>query len=211
MKPASDPGRPTLWISDDPLVLASASPVRSRIMDQAGLRHEVLPVDLDERELESQIAGAPPAAVALTLSRAKALAGSLRRPGAIVIGADQTLECDGAVFHKSTTVAEARVQLQALRGKPHRLNSGIAVCRNGNVETSGVVNATLLMREFSNEFIDRYLESATTTILGSVGCYQIEGLGAHLFAKIEGDQFTIMGLPLLQLLDWFRTSGYVSR
>lgn len=210
MMPPNDNFRPVLWASTYPLVLASGSKARSQILTAVGLNHAVCPADIDERSLEVENAGVSASDVALTLSRAKALAGSSLRPDAIVIGADQTLECEGVAFHKAANPSEARQQLRGLRGKKHWLNSAFTVCKYGIVEVSKVAKAALTMRDFSDEFLDLYIQMAGPALMSSVGCYQIEGLGAHLFDRIEGDQFVIMGLPIFDLLEYFRTAGYIT-
>jgi septum formation protein len=142
--------------------------------------------------------------VALALADSKARAVSARRPGAIVVGADQILECEGRWFDKPATVEEAARHLRALRGRTHRLVSAVVAVRDGERRWRHAAEARLTMRDFSDRFLEDYLARSGPAILESVGAYRLEGLGAQLFARIEGDYFTILGLPLLPLLDFLR-------
>jgi septum formation protein len=173
----------------------------------AGVIFSAEAADIDERVLEAQLVGASPADVAIALSEAKALAVSSRHPGALVIGADQTLGIGLRSFHKPATPADARDQLLALRGETHRLNSGIACARNGGILFRHVATAEMMMRAFSDAFLDRYMAVAGEKVLTSVGCYQLEGPGIQLFERIDGDYFTILGLPLMPLLAALRDLG----
>ncbi len=152
-------------------------------------------------------ARAEPAAVAEALAELKAQRVSRRHAGSLVVGADQVLECDGVLFDKPVDVAAARNQLLALRGRRHQLVSAVVLVRDGRRIWHHVDRADLRMREFSTDFLDRYLQSAGGAALSSVGAYQLEGVGAQLFAGIEGDYFTILGLPLLPLLGILREHG----
>lgn len=187
------------------LILASTSVSRRSLLAGAGLTFTCEAARIDERAIEAQLADAAPEAVALRLSQEKALEVSQRFSDAIVIGADQTLSLGPASFHKPASEAAARDQLRALRGQTHRLNAGIACARNGVVTYAHVAVADMTMRAFSDAFLDQYMRIAGKAVLSSVGCYQLEGPGIQLFERIEGDYFTILGLPLLPLLTYLRS------
>jgi len=188
-------------------MLASKSKVRRTLLEAAGIPVEIDSADIDERAAEAPHAGASPENVALLLAREKALAVARRRPGLLVLGADQTLALGSRRFSKPATIASAREQLASLSDKTHALHSGLAVARDGKILFETVATARLTMRALSNDTLDAYLSAAGERILGSVGAYQLEGLGVHLFEKIEGDHFTVLGLPLLPLLGFFRREG----
>jgi septum formation protein len=190
-----------------PLVLASKSKVRRTLLEAAGIPVEIDPADIDERAAEAPHAGASPEKIALLLAHDKALAVARRRPGSLVLGADQTLALGNHRFSKPATISAAREQLASLSGKTHALHAGVAVVRDGKILFETVAIAHLTMRALSNTALDAYLSAAGERILSSVGAYQLEGLGVHLFEKIEGDHFTILGLPLLPLLGFFRREG----
>jgi septum formation protein len=203
-----------LWLSPTPLVLASQSKVRRALIEAAGIPVEAKPADLDERAIEQGVRGGP-ADVALELARAKAatvaastFAGT-SGPG-IVVGCDQTLALGKRRFSKPKDRDAARDQLMAMRGKPHELHSAVAVIRNGSVTFAQVTVARLTMREFSPAFLEAYLDEAGANVTASVGAYQLERTGIHLFEKIEGDHFTILGLPLLPLLAHLRHEGVLA-
>lgn len=196
----------SLW-RGAPLVLASKSKVRRTLLEAAGIPVEIVLADIDERAAEAPHAGASPENIALQLAREKALAVGRRRPGLLVLGADQTLALDERRFSKPATIAAAREQLASLSSKTHALHSGAAVARDGKILFETVATARLTMRSLSNATLDSYLSAASERILSSVGAYQLEGLGVNLFEKIEGDHFTILGLPLLPLLAFFRREG----
>ncbi len=200
---------PSLWISRDKLVLASQSASRRRLLESAGLPFEIEAADIDERALEAEIlmAGGPSEPLALALARAKALAVSARRPGALCIGADQILTLEGRLLHKSETLESAARTLRALGGRSHRLISAFAVAREGRIVGEGQERADLTMRALDSRQIALYLTCAGPGVLGSLGVYQIEGLGLHLFDAIEGDHATILGLPMLKLLACLRREG----
>ncbi|MDI6836612.1 MAG: Maf-like protein [Rhizobiaceae bacterium] len=193
------------------LILASASPSRRMLMKNAGLEFEAIPAEIDEREIERGNAGRclGPAELAVELACQKAIDVSQRLPSALVIGCDQTMSLGNRIFHKPADAAEAKANLQALRGKTHRLNSAVALARNGAILWSGVDIAELTMRDFSDGFLDLYLTRTAEAVLRSVGAYQLEGEGIQLFERIEGDYFTILGLPLLQLLAQLRELGEI--
>lgn len=189
------------------IILASASAARKAVLAGAGVAFEVIPANVDERAVEAPLlaAGKSPAEVALALAEAKALA--VPSGDALVIGADQTLDLDGARFVKPESIAAARDQIEALSGRTHRLHSGLAGARGGRIVWRHVGTAALTMRALSAGEIDAYLARVGEAVLGSVGAYQIEGPGIQLFEAIEGDHFTILGLPLLPLLKWLRAEG----
>jgi septum formation protein len=186
------------------LVLASGSRSRRQMLDAAGLTFDVAPADVDERTIRETLQaddnGIEPADVAEVLARAKAEAISHQRPDALVIGADQVLALDNEIFEKPGDLAGARSHLQKLRGRTHQLHSAVVLAQNGEVVWAHVDTASLTMHAFSADFLENYLALAGTVICDSVGAYQLEGLGAQLFERIEGDYFTILGLPLLPLL-----------
>lgn len=195
------------------LILASASPTRAAMLQNAGLDAEIAAPGVDEtavkRALQAEKASAEQ--VAVTLAELKAVRVSRLYPGALAIGADQTLDCEGVLFDKPADLAAARAQLKWLRGKTHELVAAAAVARDGAPIWRAAQRARLRMRDFSDAFLEDYLERAGEDVLGSVGGYRIEGLGAQLFARIEGDLFTALGLPLLPLLDFLRGHGAAAR
>ena len=185
-----------------PLILASQSPFRRMLMENAGLAFEARPANIDERAVEAEIAAhrPTPPELAQELAAAKALDVSRAAPGALVIGSDQTLSLDGRVFHKPADMAEAKSHLLAMSGRTHALNCGVALARDNEIVWRHVSIARLTMRRLTEDFVDRHLARAGTKVLASVGAYQLEGEGVQLFEAIEGDYFTILGLPLLPLL-----------
>ena len=196
-----------LWLPAKPLVLASQSKVRRALLESAGIPVAAHPAHLDERAIEQQVASGKPDDVALTLAREKARTVAAMSEAHLVVGCDQTLALGTRRFSKPADRAAARAQLLALRGKTHELHSGVAVVRNGALTFGHVAVARLTMRDFSESFLDAYLDAAGAAVTASVGAYQLERSGIHLFEKIEGDHFTILGLPLLPLLDYLRREG----
>lgn len=189
--------------ADRPLILASGSRARREMMQAAGLRFEVIPADVDEATLREALLGdteVEPEDVAELLASAKAEAVSRNNPEALVIGADQVLALGSEIINKSADFDEARATLLKLRGVRHELHSAVAVAVGGEVVWTDIDSATLVMRKFSNEFLTGYLARAGGEVLQSVGCYQIEGFGVQLFERIDGNHFTILGMPLLALL-----------
>lgn len=189
-----------------PLILASASKSRANLLRAAGIAVEIVPAHADEEAVKASLKGegATVAQCAEMLAELKAVQVSQRYDNALVIGADQMLECDGVWFDKPADMAAARSHMMILRGKTHVLPTAVAVALNGARIWHHVAMPRLTVRPLSDAFIETYLESAGTSVLSSVGAYQLEGLGAQLFSKIEGDFFTILGLPLLQLLAFLR-------
>jgi septum formation protein len=198
-----------LWLASQPLVLASRSDVRGKILAAAGLRFEIRPSAINEREIEAQAGISDPADVARHLARAKASAVAQSLPGRVVLGADQTLARGVARFTKPTDRDVASTQLRDLRGRTHELHSALALVRDGSLLFSCVDTAKLTMRNFSDRYLEAYLEMAGDAALKSVGGYQLEGIGIHLFERVEGDYFTILGLPLMQLLAYLRQNKFI--
>jgi len=196
-----------LWLAGEPLVLASRSRTRQMLLAAAGVPVEVKPADLDERSLEAAASSSPPGEVAALLARAKACAVAALCPGRLTLGADQTLALGAACFAKPADLAAARAQLRSLRGRTHALCSAIAFVRDAEVLFEHVGMARLTMRAFSERFLEHYLETAGAAATTSVGGYQLEGPGAQLFERIEGDYFTVLGLPLLPALEFLRRQG----
>jgi septum formation protein len=194
------------------IILASGSATRFTVLRDAGVQFSVERPQVDEASIiESLVAEkAKPRDVADLLAELKSVQISNRRVGALVIGADQVLSLGPRIFQKPGNCAAAREQLLALRGKTHTLSSAVCMSREGSVIWREVREAQLSMRNFSERFLDAYLESAGEDILGSVGAYQVEKLGIQLFSRIEGDHFTILGLPLISLLAFLRTQGVLT-
>lgn len=194
-----------------PLILASSSPFRRMLMENAGLHFQAIAADIDERAIEAPLEqnGASPDAVALVLAKAKAKEVSDRFPGSLIIGSDQTMSLGSQVFHKPKTMVDAENHLKTLSGWTHRLNSAIALARNGDIIWEHVSHAELTMRTLSADFIHRHLNRVGEKALSSVGAYQLEGEGIQLFSKIDGDYFTIVGLPMLPLLEKLRELGTI--
>jgi septum formation protein len=192
------------------VILASKSAARRAVLTGAGIGFEVQVSGVDEDVLKDQLLaqGASVSQIAEALAEQKALKVSQTVPG-LVIGSDQTLDFEGRLYDKAETLEAARERLQTLRGKTHQLHSAVVVARAGEVIWREVVSSTLTMREFSDAFLESYLASEGPEALGSVGCYRLEGPGAQLFSKIEGDYFAILGLPLMGLLDLLRAHGEV--
>lgn len=201
----------TLW-RGEPLVLASKSAPRRALLEAAGIPLAIDPADIDERAAEaaSPKEAASPEGAALLLARAKAFETAKRNAGKVVLGADQTLALGAERFSKPKSIDAARAQLRKFSGRTHALHSGIALVRDGNVLFETVSSAHLTMHDFGDVFLDAYLEAAGDRVLQSVGAYQLEGVGVNLFEKIEGDHFTILGMPLLPLLAFFRNSGMIA-
>jgi nucleoside triphosphate pyrophosphatase len=195
-----------------PLILASSSTSRARILEGAGLAFIVEPPGLDEAAMRQAVSGEKsldPHDVAEVLARAKAEAVSELARQAYVIGGDQILALGKTVMSKPDSMEAARRQLLDLSGKTHKLHTAVAMATNGETLWAETTVATLTMRELTPEFIGRYLAAAGDEVLGSVGAYQLESLGVQLFDKIDGDYFSILGLPLIPLLDALRREGVI--
>ncbi|QIB36191.1 Maf family protein [Ancylobacter pratisalsi] len=192
-------------------MLASKSAARRTLLESARLPVETIAVEVDERRLEAEAEavaeGADPPTVAAVLAQAKARAGSASYPGRLVLGADQTLALGGEAFHKPASLQGARTQIARLSGRTHALHSAIAVAQDGAIVFETVETAHLTMRPLAEEAIDAYLAAAGDAVLSSVGGYQLEALGIHLFERVEGDHAVILGLPLLPLLAFLRRHG----
>jgi septum formation protein len=200
----------SLWLNAEPLVLASKSAVRRALIEAAGIPLEVAPADIDERAVEARAAVGGAADAAVLLAREKARVGAAGARGRLVVGADQTLALGNTRFTKPLDRAAARDQLRQLSGRTHELHSAVALARDGRVIFSHVETARLTMRALSERFLDAYLDAAGATVTASVGGYQLEGLGSHLFERIEGDYFTVLGLPLFALLGVLRREGWLA-
>jgi septum formation protein len=198
------------WLAPVPLVLASKSPARRAMLEAAGLPLEIVPAAVDERAIEQRQGRRRPADVALVLAREKALEVAGRQPGRIIVAADQMLSLGSEIFAKPADRAAVRAQLAALRGQTHELHSAAVLLRDGAVVFEHCDTARLTMRSFSDSFVERYLDAAGDGAAQSVGGYQLERAGVHLFERIEGDFFTILGLPLMPLLRFMRRSRLVA-
>jgi septum formation protein len=194
-----------IWRGNQPLILASQSRARQALLANAGLAFEAIPADIDERKIQQDSGLLAPDKIALLLAGEKALAVSSAHLERMVIGADQTLALESRLFTKPAGRVQAADQLLALGGKTHELHSAIAVAYNGKVIFDNISVARMTMRGLTETEIGTYLDAAGEAVTTSVGAYQLEGLGIHLFEQIEGDHFTILGLPLLPLLAFLRS------
>jgi septum formation protein len=195
----------TIWRGSQPLILASKSPARQALLDNAGIAFEVIPAGIDERAVELASGLSTPGEVAALLAREKAVSVSSRHPDRFVVGADQTLALDSQRFSKPAGRSDAAGQLQALAGRTHELHSAVAIARDGEILFSDLAIARMTMRPLDDAAISAYLDAAGPAVTASVGAYQLEGPGVHLFERIDGDHFTILGLPLLPLLKFLRS------
>lgn len=193
--------------SPERLVLASKSAARRAMLTEAGVVFSVQIADVDEDAVKAVHDWADAAGLALELAQAKALAVSRQDANAWVLGADQTLGFDGGLVSKAASLGEARARLAAMRGKVHQLHSGAALARNGQIIWSGLDTASLRMRGFSDSFLDAYLTAEGEALLACVGSYRLEGMGAQLFEAVDGDYFTVLGLPLWPVLAELRRVG----
>jgi len=191
------------------LILASASPTRAWLLATAGVEVRIEPAAVDEEAVKQTFRARGRAAVecALALAEAKARRVAGRHDRAFVIGADQILVCDDLWFDKPSDLGAARLQLEALRGRTHELATAVCVVQNRTRIWHTVKQPHLLMREFSDIFLDHYLAVEGAAVLGTVGAYRLEGRGVQLFERVEGDHFAILGLPLLELLEFLRECG----
>lgn len=194
----------SIWRGPQKLILASQSRARKMLLENAGLDFEALPADIDERAVQKNSGLAAPGEIALLLAREKALFVSRQRPGQYVVGADQTLALGQRMFSKPAGRTQAAEQLSLLAGQTHELHSAVSVARDGKVLFGDVSVARMTMRRLAAGEIESYLDHAGEAVTTSVGAYQLEGLGVYLFERIEGDHFTILGLPLLSLLAFLR-------
>ncbi|WP_431016101.1 Maf family protein [Bradyrhizobium pachyrhizi] len=194
----------SIWRGPQKLILASQSRARKMLLENAGLDFEALPADIDERAVQKNSGLSAPGEIASLLACEKALFVSRQRPGQYVVGADQTLALGQRMFSKPAGRTQAAEQLGLLAGRTHELHSAVSVARDGKVLFSDVSVARMTMRRLAAGEIESYLDQAGEAVTTSVGAYQLEGLGVHLFERIEGDHFTILGLPLLSLLAFLR-------
>jgi septum formation protein len=199
-----------LWRGTSPLILASQSSARKTLLANAGLEFETVTADIDERGIQAESKLSNPREIGLLLAREKAEAVSAHRPGSHVIGADQTLALGDRLFNKPAGRAQALAQLRDLAGHSHELNSAVAVAHDGKIVFENVSVARMTMRQMSEDELSAYLDAAGDAVTTSVGAYQLEGLGIHLFERIEGDHFTILGLPLLPLLAFLRRERLIA-
>jgi septum formation protein len=196
-----------LWQDQEPLVLASRSSSRRAMLEAAAIPLEIRVADIDERAVEKAAGISAPARAAVLLAVEKAKAVGRLMPRRLVAGADQTLAFEDRRLDKPADIAAARDQLAMLAGRTHYLHSAVAVVRGDTVLFDAIDTASLTVRPLSPAFLDRYLNAAGSAVLSSVGAYQLEKTGIHLFERIEGNYFTILGLPLLALLDFLRRHG----
>lgn len=198
------------WSAPAPLILASKSLARRTMLSAVGIPIEIVHAQIDERAIERTIGEKrDPDELALLLSWEKASAVSFNLPSRIVVGADQTLAMGSVRFNKPASRDEAREQLRRLRGQSHTLHSAVTVVQDGSVQFKVVDTARLRMRNFSDKFLEEYLEAVGPSVTQSVGAYQLEKLGVHLFERVEGDYFTILGMPLLPLLAYLRQQAFL--
>jgi len=195
----------TIWRGTKPLILASKSPARQALLESAGIAFEAIPAEIDERALQQASGLTSPGEIAALLAREKAVSVSSRHAGRLVVGADQTLALGERLFSKPAGRAQAAGQLQALSGRTHELHSAVAVARDGEILFEDISIARMTMRPLDDNAVSVYLDATGEAVTSSVGAYQLEGLGIHLFERVEGDHFTILGLPLLPLLEFLRS------
>jgi nucleoside triphosphate pyrophosphatase len=200
----------TIWYGKPPLMLASQSRARQMLLANAGISFDAVPADIDERSVQKNSGLSAPGEIAGLLAREKACFVSSRNPGRYVVGADQTLALGNRLFSKPAGRAQAADQLRLLAGHTHELHSAVAVARDDKIVFSDISVARMTMRRLGGSEIQAYLDQVGEAVTTSVGAYQLEGLGVHLFERIEGDHFTILGLPLLPLLEFLRGEGLLN-
>ncbi|PIB26567.1 Maf/YceF/YhdE family protein [Amylibacter kogurei] len=193
------------------VILASGSKTRADLLRSAGVVCDVIPAKIDEAAIKASLLaeGAKPNDIVDALAEYKALRVVGKNPSGLVIGSDQILVCEKQIYDKANTMDGARDKLLALRGKPHQLLSAAVIFENGKPVWRTIGRAQLFMRDFSDEFLDGYLERGGTDLLQSVGCYFLESEGVQLFSRIQGDYFTVLGFPLLEVVDFLRTRGVI--
>ena len=197
-------------MNDERLILASRSAARRAMLTDAGVVFAVEDAGVDEEAIKVALSDVAPMDLAVELAAAKALAVSRQAPEAWVLGADQTLSFDGGLVSKAKSLEEARARLQQMRGRTHHLHSGAALAIKGQVVWSGVDTVRMRMRDFSDAFLDAYLDAEGAALLACVGSYRLEGLGSQLFEAVEGDYFTVLGLPLWPVLAELRRAGVLA-
>ena len=200
----------SLWRGKHPIILASQSRARQTLLSNAGIAFEAVAAEIDERAVQQASGLSSPGDIAALLAREKALSVSVRQSDKYVVGADQTLALGFRLFSKPAGRVAAAEQLRALAGQRHELHSAVAVAQGGEVVFEAASIARMTMRSLGEAEIDAYLNEAGEAVATSVGAYQLEGLGVHLFEQIEGDHFTILGLPLLPLLAFLRSEGLLA-
>ncbi|NVE95400.1 Maf family protein [Altererythrobacter lutimaris] len=198
-------------LQSEPIILASKSASRRAMLDAVGVEYEAIPADIDERAVEDSLTGASPAEVAEALAVAKAAAIAADHPDRIVLGSDSLVVCDGQRFDKPQSREDAAAHLRFFSGKVIELHSGAALLRGQGCEWSGSALAEMHVRELSEAFIESYLEKEWPEVGYCVGVFRIEALGPHLFEQITGDQFTVLGMPLLMVLEGLRDAGALAR
>lgn len=192
-----------------PLILASKSSARREVLANAGVSFDVQVAGIDEDALK--VPGVDARELAIELAKAKALAVSEKHPEAVVLGADQTLAFDGGLISKAPTLQAAKARLSDMRGKPHQLHSGVALARGGKILWAGADTAHMRVRDFSDAFLDRYIQVEGEELLHCVGSYRLEGMGSQLFDTVDGDYFTVLGMPLWLVLEQLRQFGALPR
>ena len=197
-------------MSDERLILASRSAARRAMLTDAGVTFGLEDAGVDEDAIKVAMKDASADALAVELACAKALAVSRRDPDVWVLGADQTLAFDGRLVSKAKSLDEAKARLKSMRGKAHQLHSGAAIATKGQIVWSGVDTVQMRMRDFSDAFLDAYLAAEGAELLACVGSYRLEGLGSQLFEAVEGDYFTVLGLPLWPVLAELRRAGVIA-
>ena len=190
-------------------ILASKSAARREVLANAGVEFEVQVAGVDEDALKQP--GVDPRQLAIDLAKAKALAVSVQHPEVVVLGADQTLAFDDGLISKAPDLEQAKARLSSMRGKPHQLHSGVALARGGEILWSDADTAHMVVRDFSDAFLDAYIAREGEELLYCVGSYRLEGMGSQLFEKVDGDYFTVLGMPLWLVLDQLRAFGVLPR